>query len=215
MKKALIVYGGWEGHHPLEVSQTVAELLKEAGFAVELETELSTFEDAHALKAYDLIIPNWTMGEMSDAQAKGLSEAVEQGTGLGGWHGGAGDAFRTQCYFQFMVGGQFVGHPGNNKDYTVDIADPSHPVTQGLSSFTMQATEQYYMHIDPAVQVLATTVVNQPTLAWLEGTVMPVAWVRPWGQGRVYYCALGHKTEDFSVPSAQALLIQGLRWASR
>ncbi len=215
MKKALIVYGGWEGHHPAEVSQKVAALLEPDGFQVELETDLAVFEDVEALKSYDLIMPNWTMGKMNGEQAKGISQAVEAGSGLGGWHGGAGDAFREQCDFQIVIGGQFVGHPGNNKDFTVDIVPGTHPVTEGLNGFAMTGTEQYYMHIDPAVQVLATTVVNQPTLPWLEGTIMPVAWVRPWGQGRVFYCSLGHNTEDFDVPGAQTLLIQGLRWAAR
>lgn len=214
MKKALIVYGGWDGHHPEPVSKLIAAKLAGLGYEVDLDTDLVRFEDAEALKRYDLLIPNWTMGEMSTGQAAGLQAAVESGVGLAGWHGGMGDAFRTMCEFQMMVGGQFVGHPGNVKTYTVDIADPQHEITRGMSSFEI-TSEQYYMHIDPAVHVIASTVVNQPTCDWLEGTVMPVAWVRPWGRGRVFYNALGHQPEDYDVPGNLELTLRGLQWATR
>lgn len=66
------------------------------------------------------------------------------------------DAFRNNTEYQWMVGGQWVAHPGNIIDYTVNIVDHSDPITAGLADFQMHS-EQYYMHVDPANQVLATT----------------------------------------------------------
>ncbi|WOO43228.1 ThuA domain-containing protein [Rubellicoccus peritrichatus] len=213
MKSALIVYGGWDGHQPEETSKIVSEALSGREFSVSMETDLDVFLDQDRLRQFDLIIPNWTMGNMTFEQGKSLKEVIESGIGLAGWHGGAGDAFRDNCEFQIMIGGQFVGHPGNMKDYTVDIINPDHEITKGLSSFPMHS-EQYYMHIDPAVEVIAATKVNQPTDPWLEGTTMPVAWVRPWGKARVFYSALGHDPSEFKGDCLE-LLLRGLTWAAK
>src|SRR5260221_11465894 len=120
-KKALIVYGGWDGHHPKETSEIAAHDLREAGFAVELSDTLDAFLDEERLKTFDLIVPNWTMGQMTGEQEGPLLRAVAGGVGLGGFHGGMGDAFRNNSGYQFAVGGQFVSHPDNHKDYTLQI----------------------------------------------------------------------------------------------
>ena len=166
MKTVLFVFGGWKAHQPTETTQVFADELEARGFAVTLSETLDDLEDADALLAYDLIVPNWTMGELSGPQVKGLQQAVAQGCGLGGWHGGMGDAFRGNPNFQFMTGGQFVAHPGGIIKYTVNIIDHHHPTTTGLSDFEMEL-EQYYMHTDPANKVLATTkVVGTGALVW-------------------------------------------------
>ncbi|MGF1448909.1 MAG: ThuA domain-containing protein [Opitutales bacterium] len=216
-KRALILSGGWPGHEPEKTSKRFAGLLEVAGFTVEVSETLDVVADAEKVAAsYDLLIPNWTMGEINGEQLKGLCDAVAQGVGVGGFHGGAGDAFRSACEFQFMMGGQFVAHPGNIKDYTVYIADPAHPITQGIEPAFAFTSEQYYLHVDPAVRVLATTLVNAPTAAHCEGVQMPVAWTKMHGAGRVYYCALGHQDAEFDTfPMAQQLVLNGLLWATR
>jgi type 1 glutamine amidotransferase len=143
-----------------------------------------------------------------------LQAAVRGGVGLAGWHGGMADAFRDNTDYQFMVGGQWVAHPGNIIDYRVDIGNHTHPITAGLAGFAMHS-EQYYMHVDPNNQVLATTTFDGTHAAWTAGTVMPVAWTRQWGAGRVAYCSLGHVLKDFDVPEAREIVKRGLLWASR
>ncbi len=216
-KRALILSGGWPGHEPEKTSKRFAALLEDKGYSVEISETLDAVVDADKLAArYDLLVPNWTMGEISGEQLGGLCGAVDQGVGAGGFHGGAGDAFRSACEFQFMIGGQFVGHPGNVKDYTVYVADHTHPITQGLDAAFAYISEQYYLHVDPAVRVLATTMVNQPTAAHCEGVQMPVAWTKMHGAGKVFYCALGHKDAEFDdFPQAQQLVLNGLLWATR
>ena len=66
------------------------------------------------------------------------------------------DSYRDAVDYQFMVGGQWVAHPGGFIDHEVNILDTDDPITAGLSDFKLH-TEQYYMHVDPSNEVLATT----------------------------------------------------------
>jgi hypothetical protein len=213
-KKALIVYGGWEGHHPGETSGTAAHDLREAGFAVELSDTLDSFLDEARLKTFDLIVPNWTMGQITSEQEGPLLRAIESGVGLGGFHGGMGDAFRNNTGLQFAVGGQFVAHPDNFKDYVVRIIKNSDPIVTGLKDFSVHS-EQYFMHVDPSNEVLATTTFQTTSAPWINGTVMPVVWKRKYGQGRVFYQSIGHSPKEFEVPQVREITRRGLVWAAR
>jgi type 1 glutamine amidotransferase len=156
----------------------------------------------------------WTMGTIAKEQEQGLLNAVHGGVGIAGFHGTMGDSFRNNTEYQFMVGGQWVAHPGNIIDYTVNIANHDDPITAGLPDFKMHS-EQYYMHVDPSNQVLATTTFSGEHASWIEGTVMPVVWKRRYGAGRVFYCSLGHVVPDFDVPEAREIVRRGMLWASR
>lgn len=211
MKRALMVWGGWAGHEPEQSVRRFAPGLEAAGFNVTITDTLEAYLEA---SAYDLIVQCVTMSSISDAQLSGLLGAVRAGTGFGGWHGGAGDAFRESTDFQFMVGGQWVAHPGDIMDYTVQITNHSDPITAGLGDFPMYS-EQYYMHVDPSNEVLATTTFDGRVYPWIAGTRIPIAWKRRWGAGRVFYCSLGHVAADFEVPQASELVRRGLLWAGR
>jgi type 1 glutamine amidotransferase len=166
------------------------------------------------MQALSLIVPVWTMGTITHEQEKGLLEAVKSGVGIAGWHGGMGDSFRNNTEYQFMVGGQWVSHPDGITDYEVNIVDHEDPITRGIPDFKMHS-EQYYMHVDPSNQVLATTTFHSPLVPWIEGVVMPVVWKRMWSQGRVFYSSLGHVAKDFDVPQAREIQTRGMLWASR
>jgi uncharacterized protein len=209
---ALIVWGGWDGHHPAEFAEHTAELLRSEGFSVEVTDSLDALRDD--LDRLSLIVPIWTMGTIAPEQLAALVDAVRTGVGLAGFHGGAGDAFRDATDFQFMVGGQFVAHPDDIKDYTVTIADREHEITRGIDDFRMHS-EQYYMHVDPSNHVLATTVFEPASAPWVSGVVMPVAGTRRHGEGRVFYSSLGHQPADLGVREAGELWRRGLVWAAR
>lgn len=214
MKSALFVWGGWEGHQPKETAELFAGLLKEKGYTVELSNTLDSYLDAEKLHTFDLIVPVFTMSTITEAQEKGLLEAVRSGIGIGGWHGGMADSFRNNTNYQFMVGGQWVAHPGNIIDYRVNITNHDDPITAGLDDFDMHS-EQYYMHVDPSNEVLAATTFSGEHAAWIAGTVMPVVWKRCYGSGRVFYSSLGHQLVDFNVPEAREMVKRGLLWATR
>ncbi len=154
-KRALVAWGGWEGHEPEACAQIVAGLLREAGFAVAVEHGTAAFADP-ALHQLALIVPICTMMTIERAELDNLCAAVEGGVGLGGYHGGMGDAFRGAPKYQFMCGGQWVAHPGNIIDYRVQVTRPDDPVMAGIEDFDYRS-EQYYMHVDPVIEVLATT----------------------------------------------------------
>ncbi len=217
-KSALFVRGGWEGHEPAQASDIFASLLGEQGYRVELADTLDVYLDEAKMHALDLIVQTYTMSTITKGQEQGLLEAVKSGVGIAGWHGGLADAFRNNPEYQFMIGGQWIAHPGNIVDYEVNITDHDDPVTAGLRDFRMHS-EQYYLHVDPSNEVLATTTFVGPHVdehaPWIAGTVMPVVWKRRWGAGRVFYCSLGHKARDFDVPEAREIVRRGLLWASR
>ncbi|GCE46034.1 hypothetical protein EI42_01253 [Thermosporothrix hazakensis] len=214
MKTALIVWGGWPGHEPEACANLFAGVLREQGYTVEVATTLDVFLDAAKLQATDLIVPIWTMGTISPEQESGLLTAVQNGTGLAGWHGGAADAFRNNPAYQFMIGGQWVAHPGDIIDYDVHIVKHDDPIMAGLSDFHMHS-EQYYMHVDPMNEVLATTTFSGEHAPWIEGAVMPVVWKKRYGEGRVFYSSLGHVRRDFDVPEALEIMKRGMLWATR
>ena len=214
MKRALIICGGWEGHHPEETSKGIAETLTAESFKIELSNTLEPLGDLNRLTTFDLVIPNWTMGTLRPEQEEALRAAVQSGVGLGGFHGGMGDAFRSSITYQFITGGQFVAHPDDITEYTVNIVKKSDPIVAGLSNFRV-LSEQYYMHVDPAVEILATTTFKTRSAPWINGTVMPVAWKRMYGAGRVFFCSIGHTTADFAIPEVIQMIRRGLCWAAR
>ncbi len=215
-KKALIVWGGWEGHEPKKCVDIFAPWLVEQGFEVEISNTLDAYLDLEKLKKLDVIIQVYTQGTIKPEQERNLLEAVKSRVGLAGWHGGLADSFRLNTEYQFMVGGQWVAHPGGIIDYEVNIVPEkkNDPIVRGLKDFKMHS-EQYYMHVDPGVEVLATTTFSGKYAPWIEGVVMPVVWKKYYGQGRVFYCSLGHVAADFDVPEAREIVKRGILWAAR
>ncbi len=213
MKKALIFRGGWTGHEPVQTSDAVAAELQKRGMTADIFDHQECLLQPDLTEKYHVIIPVWTMGKLEAEPGKALLNAVKNGIGIAGWHGGMCDAFRDNTEYQFMTGGQWVAHPGNIMDYEVKITSAD-PIVAGLKDFRMHS-EQYYMHVDPNNEVLATTTFSGEHCEWIAGTVMPVAWKRRYGQGRVFYSSLGHVAADFQVPEVLEIMIRGILWAAR
>jgi hypothetical protein len=212
VRKALIVWGGWNGHEPDRCAAIVADILEKDGFDVRVENATAAFADP-AIKDLSLIVPIYTMSKIEKAEVANLTNAVEGGVGLAGFHGGMCDAFREAVDYQFMCGGQWVAHPGKIIDYWVDVAKPDDPITAGIKRFPYRS-EQYYMHVDPSNEVLATTTFKGDHAWWIDGVVMPVVWKRRHGKGRVFYTSLGHVAAEFEIPEMRTILRRGLNWAA-
>lgn len=209
MTKALIVWGGWDGHEPEGISKLFAESLGEHGVDVTVSDTLDAFKDMD-LTQFDLIVPVWTMGTIEKEQLEPVLSAVkEHGVGIGGVHGGMCDSFRNATEWQYMCGGQWVAHPGNDGiEYTVEVnPDEPNPITADVDWPLQIKSEQYYMHVDPANKVLATT-------TFPDGTVMPVVWTKYYGKGRVFYCSLGHHVDVVEPPAIREMITRGLLWAA-
>ncbi len=214
MQEALIVWGGWAGHEPEQGARIVAAMLEETGFKTYLENTTEAFADP-GIAEMSLIVPIFTMSKIEKEELDNLTRAVQGGVGLAGYHGGMADAFREAVEYQFMVGGQWVAHPGNVIDYSVEITKPADPIVAGLPASFPYRSEQYYMHVDPSNEVLATTRFTGEHASWIDGVVMPVVWKRRHGQGRVFYSSLGHVASEFQVPAMREILRRGMLWAAR
>lgn len=216
MSKALIVWGGWDGHEPEQVAAIFERILKEEQFEVEVSNTLESYADAEKLLGLDLIVPLWTMGQIEQELVNNVSAAVQSGVGLAGLHGGMCDAFRNNVDWQFMTGGQWVAHPGNDGvEYMVNMKRGSSPLLDHIEDFQVKS-EQYYLHVDPAVEVLATTrfpVVAGPHAA--NGPVdMPVVWTKRWGAGRVFYNSLGHHADIVDMKPVTEMMRSGFKWTA-
>lgn len=243
-QKALIFHGGWRGHEPKLVSQRFKGLLEGEGFEVTVSDELECLGDLKFLMDMDLIVPMWTQGELDDRYAFYLSDAIISGVGIGGFHGGMCDSFRWNVEYQFITGSQWVSHPGDKwyhhmsklseeniayvrrfyptpsdgfvTDYEVNIKrGVASPIVEGIQDFSLRS-EQYYLHVDPCVNVLATTQVTTLGPHSANGPVtMPVVYTKLWGAGRVFYSSLGHVDNVFNIPEVTEITRRGMLWAAR
>ncbi len=218
MSRILYLYGGWPGHFPSEIADWARPLFLELDFEVEESSDIFTLD--RDLTGYDLIVIGWnnavTTETLTASQERHLSDAIEAGTGLVGWHG-AGAAFRASLKYHWILGGSFLDHPageGVPHPYTVNVIDSAHEVARGVGDFVVRS-EQYYMQVDPNIHVLAETTFDGNPYPWIKGHRSPVAWVRNWGKGRVFYHSIGHDPTNLADPNVRLLTKQGLAWASR
>jgi len=218
MKQALIIQGGWDGHEPVQVADVFAKVLRNEGFSVRVSDTLDTLLDTEYINSLHLLVPEWTMGTITHDQCQSAILAVASGVGLAGCHGGMCDSFRENVDWQFMTGGQWVAHPGNDGTaYQVNIRSSSNPITEGISDFQVKS-EQYYVHVDPAVEVLATTLFPNPSARGFHSSnpvaPVPVVWTKNWGHGRVFYNSLGHHADIFDAYEPLELMRRGFLWAA-
>ena len=220
-KNIIYVYGGWKGHKPTESVDLMVPQLRAEGANVKIFDTLSVYTDEKLMAETDLIIQIWTMGKITEKQFEGLENAIMNGTGFAGWHGGLGDAFRDNLKYQFIVGGQFLFHPGGHIDHSIKIIDKSDPITQGLKDFNLKKTEQYYMLVDPNIKVLAISEFDREKYEKpkkkenkITGSTMPVVWKKNYGKGRIFYSSIGHHLTEFEVPEVMTMQMRGFRWAS-
>lgn len=218
MKKALIFRGGWDGHEPNLTSVRFAAMLEKNGIQAEIYDGVECLADLDKLLEYDLIVACFTMGSIPHEYVANVSMAVGKGVGLAGCHGGMCDAFRQDTEWQFMTGGQWVSHPGGDGvEYTVNICHGTSPITEGLTDFPV-CSEHYYLHVDPSIEVLATT--RFPLINYYHAANkpvdMPVTWTKFWGLGRVFYTSLGHHDDVFDKsPNAAIMMERGMVWAAQ
>ncbi|MEY9213270.1 ThuA domain-containing protein [Thermobifida halotolerans] len=218
MPRILYLCGGWPGHNPGGVAGWLVPKLRDMGYETELTADPTRLGDD--LSGFDLVVLGWTQCDTTErldpAVEKRFSRSVRDGLGVAGWHGMAA-SFRASLLYNMIVGGNCVSHPGGEGvrvPYKVRVTDPRHPVADGIADFTV-ASEQYYMHVDPANRVIAETTFSGEHIPWIEGLTSPVAWTRTWGRGKVFYMSVGHYLEDLQLPDAERMLAQGVAWATR
>lgn len=212
-KKILIVWGGYKPHQPKLFTKNISNWLKKQKANISESNDLSAYSNYDSLIKFDLIIQSVTMMKLTRNQEKNLTRAVKNGVGIAGTHGGLGDSFRTNTGYQFMIGGQFVQHPGGKVNFNVKML--KNELTKGLKDFNIYS-EQYYLHYDPNIEILATTKFNADPYPWIKNVVMPVAWKKKYGSGKVFYISIGHDPNEFlKYTEGWELLKRGIKWATR
>lgn len=228
-RKALVVRGGWDGHQPVEATEMFIPFLEANGFDVRVEESPAVYTDSAVLDATDLIVQVNTMSTIEADEFAGLRRAVENGTGLAGWHGGIADSYRNNSDYLQMIGGQFASHPGKHPDertgeqsdnyvpHVIEMtpAAVDHPITAGISDFTL-VTEQYWVLHDDYNDVLATTTqAVREWDPWNRPITSPAIWTRQWGAGRIFVSTPGHRVEILEDPNVRTIIERGLLWAAR
>lgn len=213
MREALIVWGGWPGHEPEAGAEIVAAMLLEDGFVAHTTADYRVFGSVE-LDRMDLVVPIITSDEIEKGLIENLFRAVRAGLGLAGYHGGLATSFRNVVQFHFLTGVQWVAHPGDIVRFRVDVTRPDDPIMQGIDSFDY-VSEQYYLHYDPSIEILATTTFTGEHDPATAGVVMPVVFKRRFGAGRIFYTALGHVAAEFQNVEMRTILRRGLNWAAR
>ncbi|UNK70489.1 ThuA domain-containing protein [Microbacterium sp. H1-D42] len=228
-RNALVVRGGWAGHHPVETTDLFIPFLREHGFEVSVEDDPEVYADADRMSTIDLVVQCITMSQISAEAARGLRAAVEAGTGLAGWHGGIADSFRASTDYLQLVGGQFAAHPPvaegeprepgaeSFRDHTIAMTElgRQHPITADIADFDLR-TEQYWVLADGLNDVLATTSFPvEPGRPWSRELTVPAVWTRQWGAGRVFVATPGHDVAVLADPNVRAIVERGMLWAAR
>ncbi len=228
-RHALVVRGGWDGHHPVEATELFIPFLREHGFDVRIEDSNEIYADKDVMAATDLVMQCVTMSEISHESFVGLRDAVRAGTGLAGWHGGIADSYRNNSDYLQLIGGQFATHPATHPDkirgdqsdnylpYTVELTPlgRTHEITAGIEDFDLM-TEQYWVLHDELNDVLATTThPAQPYQPWHRTVTSPAIWTRLWGEGRVFVSTPGHSIDVLEDANVRTIIERGLLWAAR
>ncbi|HLU28762.1 MAG TPA: ThuA domain-containing protein [Glycomyces sp.] len=229
-KHALIVRGGWEGHWPIEATDSFIPFLNENGYEVRVEDSTAVYADSGYMATVDVIVQTNTMNKIGKDELAGLTAAIERGTGMAGWHGGIADSYRESSDYLQLIGGQFATHPpkaprdqlaGEESDcflpHTIEIVPEKadHPIVAGIEDFTLD-TEQYWVLSDEYNEVLATTTIAARDFdPWHRPITSPAVWTRLWGEGRIFVATPGHDMGVLADANVRTIIERGILWASR
>ena len=154
----------------------------------------------------------------ADQKADLLAFVKEDGKGFVAAHT-ATTAFFSWPEFGEMLGGRFDEHPWNITEATVLIEDPQFPA---MKHFPLKSVirDEHYQTKDftrDKIRVLArldpaSVDLKNPRVHRTDGD-FPVAWVRSYGKGRVFYSTLGHAAENWDQPVVQTMYLEAMKWA--
>lgn len=199
--KALIMLGG--EFHPFDSCGKILEdFLKKTKICEPVLTDdRNRFKD---LKDYDLVIVYTQGGELTSAQEESLCGFVRKGGGLIGIHCASDSWVKNKAYLE-MLGSHFIGH-GPVTEFLVRISHSEHDITRRISNF--KVIDEFYILEEKTsdFEVLAEGI-------WQFKT-HPLAYIRNYGKGKVFYTALGHDERAFKNPFFQKFIFRAGRWTT-
>ena len=202
-RRAEILFLGHEStHHDSEkLMPILARHLFQKGINLTYTADPNDLNE-EKLRLYDGLMIYANHEAISAEQEVALKNYVEGGKALIPIHS-ASFCFQNSDWFIKTVGGQFSSH--GTGEFSTSITDPSHPVMEGISSFT--TWDETYVHSQ----------LNKDMTILMERTEgdrkEPYTWVREQGKGRVFYTAYGHDERTWKQPEFQKLVANGVLWA--
>lgn len=162
-------------------------------------------------------------GEVAARLVKNLDDYVRAGGGFMAIHA-ATDTLKNHKAYGEMIGAVFQQHPwGPKESVMIKVEDPDHALAQGVfdkHAFTFsdeiyefrEPYDRKRLHVILSLDLGQSDKPNRP-LKRTDGDY-PIAWVRSHGQGRVFYCSLGHATATFAHPTILKFWFRGIRFAT-
>jgi len=106
-------------------------------------------------------------------------------------------------------------------DAKVIVERPDFPAMKGWKTGMMFKDEHYQMRLAPysrdLVDVLAridtsSVDLKAPMVHRTDGD-FPVAWIKSYGAGRVFYSGLGHTDASWDDPRVRSMTLEAIKWA--
>jgi len=228
-------------HDSIPVAAKAIELLgqKTGAFTTDVSEDISMFEQEN-LEKYDAILFNNTTGDLflppnyknmtpdekKSAEARSnllktnLLNFVSSGKGIIGLHA-ATDCFYNWKEYGEMMGGYFNGHPWGK--VIVKIDDPSHPINKAFNGKGFEISDEIYTFKTPYSRdnlriLLSVDWEESVAKLNLKGGNRPdndyaLSWIRNFGNGRVFYCAFGHRHDIFWNKQILQHILDGIQFA--
>jgi len=207
MQKVLYIYGGADFHPAEAGGKILAEVLARDGrFELHMTPNLDALVSLpNGQYAAVVLYTTGFADELTPDREQGLLGFVRGGGGFVGLHAAA-NSFRGSRAYVEMLGAEFASHPPAH-EYPIGIVNPGHYTTTRVPGFTVFDELYHLQGFDPA----QSTVLAQAT--W-QGQRHPLAYAKPYGQGRVAYLASGHTAQVWQHPEFRKLLLRAVAWSA-
>ena len=223
-RKLLVMYrcDGYK-HSCIPVANKMFEMLgKQSGaFEATFTDDMAIF-DSERLAEFDAILLNNTtrLKFGSDAQRAALIAFVRDGKGLIGIHSSS-DNFYDFPEAAEMIGGMFDGHPwGSRGTWGVKVDDPDHPVNASFGRKNFEIKDEIYQikgaYSRDTHRVLLSLDMDHRQTGEKGNRAdkdYGITWLKPAGEGRVFYCSLGHNEEVFWNAKVVSHYLAGIQYA--
>lgn len=238
--RRLLIFSKTNGfrHGSIPVGVKAITLLgKQTGAFAAMHSEDEAVFEPESLQQFDAVLMLNTTGEVfrpqqpSDDPAQrreaqqreqrlkeSLVQFVRSGKGLSGIHS-ATDTYKNWKEYNEMMGGAFVSHPWHT-EVPIRVLDPGHPLLQVFGGKGFTVVDEIYQFRNDTAQPSERRMLLSLAPDWeglekgsRDDDFYPISWIDRYGQGRVFYCSLGHRDEIFHNPEVMAHYLAGLQFA--
>jgi len=184
-------------------------------FRVDCTQDVAKDFTKEALDAHDIVF-FYTTGDLpipEEIREYFINDWLKRkGHGFIGAHSAADTYHNYQPYWD-MLGGTFNGHPwGSGSTVTITVHDTKHPLSRPWGDeFTITDEIYRFKNWQPGkVRVLMS--LNMAKTEKKEPYHVPIAWVKNFGEGKVFHMSLGHREDVWTNPKYMESMLGGIQW---